>query len=360
MSVHIREIVENFPNLVSLVRGDHAHIITDLQEPKSASQQSLIFVGDRHHLQEALESKAQAWVVHKDLVEQVPKSIPHVFVSPNVALTMALVGRRLFPQTIHRQPIKGPAVHPSSHVAMTARLGKDCIVGPGAVVGENCILGNQTVIGANAVLEPGVKVGDRTHIYPLVYIGHGCEVGADCEIHPHTTIGTEGFGYAMDDKFTQHRITHFGRVMIEDSVHIGANVQIDRGTFLDSRIGSGTKIDNHCHFGHNIVIGKNTVITGGMIVAGSVTIGSYCVFGGRTTIAGHLSIPDKTKISGMSGVTKGISKSGDYGGFPLTDLRRALKARAAQRHLPAMLKSLKKIMTKLGMDPGELKDSGAE
>ncbi len=138
-------------------------------------------------------------------------------------------------------------------------------------------------------------------------------------------------------------------MIIEDRVHIGAGVQIDRGTFQDSRIGRDTKIDNHSHFAHNIVIGKNTIIAGGMVAAGSVTIGNYCVFGGRSTLGGHLSIPDKTKIGGLSGITKSIDKPGEYGGFPLEEINASLKTRVAIRKLPEMRKQLRAIMKHLGL-----------
>ncbi len=203
------------------------------------------------------------------------------------------------------------------------------------------------------MIEPDVKIGRRSHLHPLVFIGHSCILGEECEIHPNTTIGSEGFGYAADEKFNQYRITHYGKVILEDRVHIGANVSLDRGTFLDSRVGSGTKIDNHCHFGHNFVIGKNSLITAGMISAGSVTVGDYCVFGGRTTISGHLEIASKSHISGMSVVTKSIEEGGEYGGFPLQKLRDTLKTRAALRHLPEIQESVKKILKHLGLESKE-------
>lgn len=349
MSVHIGEIVENFPDLLRLERGPKETPISALKAPPEAKTEHLIFVTNRQHLKEARESQAGAWIVHKDLLADVPAHVRVVISSPNVQLAMASVGRKHFPQTRHFVPVQGPKIHPSAQISTKASVASDCIVGPGAVIGDDCVIGAGAIIGANAVIEPGVKIGKRTHIHPLVFIGHGCEIGDDCEIKPNTTIGGEGFGYAQDAQFNSHRITHYGRVILEDRVHIGANVQIDRGTFLDSRIGAGAKIDNHCHFGHNIQIGKNTIITGGMITAGSTSIGSYCVFGGRTTISGHLSIADKTQVSGLSGISKSITKPGEYGGFPLQDLKGALKTRVAIRQLPKMIRQVRQIMQHLGL-----------
>lgn len=350
MTIQIRKIVENFPDLVHLSRGSDEAQVTGLKAAENAAPDSLIFVGTAEHFRAAQSSEAKTWLVSKQMLESVPASVPTVLVSPNVQLAMALIGKKFFPQTDHLQPIRGEKIHPSAQIAKSAKLGPNVIVGPGAVVGENAVVDEGCIIGANAVLEPNVKLGARTHIHPLVFIGHGCELGNDCEIKPNTTIGGEGFGYAQDKEFNHSRITHYGRVIIEDKVHIGAGVQIDRGTFLDSRIGANTKIDNHCHFGHNIQIGKNTLITGGMLVAGSVSIGSYCVIGGRTTVAGHLSIGDKVHLGGCSGVTKSVEKPGQYSGLPLQDLRSEMRTRASLKHLPEIVKQMRKVLKHLGLE----------
>ncbi len=350
MSVRIYEILENLTDLIHLERGSKDYLIQALSASQQASENALIFVSSPTHLKEALKSSAQAWVVHNKLISQVPDSIPVVLSSPNVQLVMALIGKKFFPITKNRQPISGPRIHERAQIADSAKIGEDCIIGPGAVIGDRCCVGPRTVIGANAVLEPDVKIGEDCHIHPLVFIGHSCELGHRCEIHPNTTIGSEGYGYAQDNAFNHYRITHYGRVIIEDDVHIGAGVQIDRGTFLDSRIGSGTKIDNHCHFGHNIQIGKNSLITGGMITAGSARLGSYCVFGGRTTIAGHLEICDKVQIGGLSGITKSISQPGEYGGHPLQPIKNELRTRAAIKELPKLVQQIRQILKHLGLD----------
>lgn len=351
MSVQLREILENFPDLVKPIRGDTNANIADIQTGTTASSRSLLFVSKADQLPEAKASPAQVWIVSESLLSQVPESVPHVAVSPNPYLAMARVSQHFFPQTRGIQIIQGEGkIHPSARISSSARLGQDCIVGPGAVIGDDCVLGDRCIVGANSVLEPGVKLGDETRLHPLVYIAHSCELGKRCEVHPHTTIGTEGFGYAQDRKFNHYRVTHYGRVVIGDDVHLGAGVQIDRGTFEDSQIGSGTKIDNHCHFGHNIRIGDNTLITGGMITAGSTTIGNNCVFGGRTTIKGHLKITDGCHFAGLSGVHKDISQPGEYGGLPLQPVQAEMRTRASLKLLPDLIKDVRRIMKHLGLN----------
>lgn len=350
METQIREIVENFPDLLNVVRGDVNRPVSDLQTGATASTDSLIFVSTRPQLREATGSKAQSWVVAKDLVAEVPAEVPNVVASPNPTLALSRVGARYFPETRNRQIIAGPAIHASAQVATTAKIGDGCVIGPGVVIGEHCVIGANTRIGANSVIEPYTTLGAGCVIHPLVFIAHSCEIGARVEIKPQSCIGGEGFGYAQDQKFNHYRVTHYGRVVLEDDVHVGAGVQIDRGTFGESRIGAGTKIDNHCHFAHNIKIGRNTLVTGGMITAGSVTIGSNCVFGGRTTVKGHTKVGDRTQFGGVSVIGSDILEPGQYGGFPALELNKEMRIRASQRQLPDLVKQVRRILKHLGLE----------
>jgi UDP-3-O-[3-hydroxymyristoyl] glucosamine N-acyltransferase len=349
MAVHVKDFLTQFPELLTLMRGAPEDTVSALKDAQNAGKSDLIFVFSPKHLKEAISTRSKMWVVHKDLAQAVPAQVTTILTSPNVQLSMARIAKAFFPLESHRLPIRGAKIHASAQISKSARLGENCIIGPGAVIGDGCELGDSVVIGPNTVLEPLVKIGPRTHIYPLVFIGRECEIGADCEIHPNTTIGSDGFGYAYDATYKPERLTHYGRVILEDRVHIGAGVQIDRGTYLDSRIGADTKIDNHSHFGHNIEIGRNVIIPGGMVAAGSAKIGNYVMFGGRTTVGGHLEIPDRTKVSAVSVVGKTIDKPGDYGGFPLQEISEALKTRATLRHLPEMYRQLRQIMKHLGL-----------
>jgi UDP-3-O-[3-hydroxymyristoyl] glucosamine N-acyltransferase len=327
-------------------------VVDDVQTGVTARDTSLVFASTKAHVREAAASPARAIVVSATLVDEVPSTIETVLIAKNPQLALARVAKKFFAQTRAHIILAGSRIHDSAYVSDLAQLGRDCIIGPGAVIGDDCVLGDRCIVGANSVLEPGVKLGAGTHIHPLVFIGHGCELGRECEVHPNTSIGMEGFGYAQDEKFNHYRLTHYGRVILEDQVHVGAGVQIDRGTFEDSRIGQGTKIDNHCHFGHNIRIGRNTLVTAAMITAGSTTIGSACVFGGRATIKGHLTIADGSQFAGISAIGNNVIKAGEYGGHPLQPLRDEMRTRASLKKLPQLVRQVRQILKHLGLEGG--------
>lgn len=351
MAVPIADILARFPDLLKFERGNRETAVRCIQASRIATPQDLIFVSEAKHLEEARQSHCRNWVLKSNLAKEIDaQSIETLILSPNPYLAMALVAKAFFPLDPGLVPVDGAAVHPSAVIATSARLGRHIKIGPGAVISDHVELSDDVVIGANCVIEPSVKIGARTRIHPLVFIGHSCVIGQDCEIKPHTTIGGAGFGFAHDEKGGHHSLTHYGRVIVADRVSIGSNVQIDRGTFEDSFIGENVKIDNHSHFGHNIVIGKNTIVVAGALVAGSVKIGSNCLFAGRTSISGHLEITDNVQLMALTAVGKPITAPGQYGGLPIQDYKDVLKSRAVIPLLPKLKKQVSRILKKLEME----------
>ena len=256
----------------------------------------------------------------------------------------------MFPVNAYQSGFDGIRIHPSAVISESARVAETAIVGPNAVIGANAHIGDACVIGANTTVESDVAIGEGTHIHANVFIAHGTVIGKHCEIHPTTSLGTEGYGYAHDEQFNHYRHVHYGRLVIEDDVHVGACVTIDCGHFADAVIGRGTKIDNHCHLGHNIRVGKNCLMVADFMAAGTVVIGDNNVFGGRSGISDHVTIGDNMQFAALSAIFKDIDEPGRaFGGHPLQPVNDYLKACASIVHLPSMRKNLARIMRKLGL-----------
>lgn len=349
MATTVSAIAEKFSPLIKLERGDKNASLTGIAAGSTAAPSDLVFISDPSHLALAKSGQSRAWVVNAKLLPLIPDDIGIVFSSANVMLAMATIGKGAFPTTLNRMPFDEKPVHPSAVIHPTAEIAKGVIIGPNTTIGARTKIGADCIIGSNTTIEAECVIGPKTHIHPQVFIGFKTQIGEDCTIEPQTTIGTEGFGFAHDPAGNHYQIVHYGNVVIEDRVRIGAGVQIDKGTFERSLFGAGTIIDNHCHFGHNFKCGKNCIFVGGVIVAGSVTIGDNCVFGGRTTIAGHLTIADGCQFAGLSGITSSINKAGKYGGYPPIPLNESLKAHATFAQLPKMRKSLARVIKHLGL-----------
>lgn len=91
-------------------------------------------------------------------------------------------------------------------------------------------------------------------------------------------IGAEGVSIA---KYKDERVLfrHYGRVVLEENVYVGANAVIQRGRIDDTVIGKGSMISSLCVVGANTVIGKNCTLTIQSGISGSARIGDRCWIG---------------------------------------------------------------------------------
>jgi UDP-3-O-[3-hydroxymyristoyl] glucosamine N-acyltransferase len=209
-------------------------------------------------------------------------------------------------------------------------------VDPSAKIGEGVVLAPGVVIG------PHAEIGDRTHIGPNVAIGRGVAIGRDCQIGSNVTIanayigdkviilpgaqiGQPGFGFASSQN-GHVKIPQIGRVIVQDSVEIGAGTTIDRGAIGDTIVGEGTKIDNLVQIGHNTHIGRHCMIVAQTGISGSCEIGDFVVMGGQVGVGDHATIGAGARLAARTGVFPGLLKGGqDYGGAPARPVKEWLR-----------------------------------
>jgi UDP-3-O-[3-hydroxymyristoyl] glucosamine N-acyltransferase len=132
-----------------------------------------------------------------------------------------------------------------------------------------------------------------------------------------------------------------GSIEIEDNVEIGAGCAIDRGLTADTRIGEGTKIDNHVHVGHDTVIGKNCLFAAQVGIAGCVVIEDQVIVWGQVGIASGMTIGKGAVVLGQSGVTKDLEGGKTYFGTPAEDVKHKYRELALIRNLPGLIEKLK-------------------
>ena len=195
-------------------------------------------------------------------------------------------------------------VHPTAVIESGARIGKGC------------------TIGAGSFLAADVVIGENTHIAEGVTL-QNCTVGSHVCFKPGARIGQDGFGYHVDTgpELLHEKKPQIFRVIVEDNVEIGANCTVDRGSWRDTVIGKGTKIDNMVHIAHNVRIGTGCLIAAQCGIAGSTNIGDGCLIGGQTGVAQHLTVGDRVSIAAKSGVLNDLAGNKEYGGVPAIPLR---------------------------------------
>jgi UDP-3-O-[3-hydroxymyristoyl] glucosamine N-acyltransferase len=343
MQVRCDQIVEEFGPLFPRTLGNLQVTLARVTPPELAAADCLVFAADAAMLAKALEAGAGAVVLSLKLERLVPEGTPGTFLfTKDVKLAMAFILQRHFDDKRARFR-RTPGVHPGAFVAPDAVLGKGAVIAAGAFVGPRAVIGRDAVIGPGCVVEEEAEVGAGTILHALVFVGWRCRVGERCEIHPHTTLGSDGYAYAQDEHRHHHKVPQLGIVVVEDDVEIQANCAVDRAAFGITRIGRGTKIDNLCHIAHNCQIGEHVLLTGGFFVAGSSSVGDHCVTGGRTTVTDHVAICGGVQLGGLSAVTKDITERGAYGGYPLQPIKDFLRTTSSMAHLPDMRRRLAKL-----------------
>ena len=195
-----------------------------------------------------------------------------------------------------------------------AKIETGAIIGAGTIIGKNVEIGENTIIGANSIISEGVTIGRNCQIgsgvsISAAYIGDNVKIGAN------SVIGKSGFGVVGGDEGIID-VPQFGRVIIQDSVTIGALCTIDRGAFDDTVIGMMTKTDNHCHIAHNVKIGKGVIMAAYAGISGSVEIGDYVMMGGRVGIGDHFKIGTGAKLGAGSAVLSDVPAGETYVGYP--------------------------------------------
>lgn len=339
-----QSLKELLPQLITEILGDPERSFEGLSPLENVKKGSLIYIQKDRHVEAAKASQASVVLAKaslKTLLKDLPSGQTWVL-SPNPELAMAYAKGHFVQATPYRAKTEG--IHKTAQIDPSAQIDGSATIGPNVVIGPRVRIGANTFVGANCVIEADASIDKNSTIHPLVYVGHSCIIGQRCEIKSNATIGSEGYGYAHDEKGRHHRIPHSGRVVLQDDVHVGANTCIDRGSLEDTVIGSGTKIDNQCHLAHNTIIGKNGLVTAQFGAAGSCTIGDNFISGGKASLGGHLKVPDNVHMAALSATATDIPKSGQYGGYPLQPLQDFLRTNAALLHLPELRKQIAKLL----------------
>lgn len=239
-----------------------------------------------------------------------------------------------------------PGISKLALIEEGVEIGADVGIGPFVHIESGTILGKRVAIYTGVYIGEGVRVGDDSLLYPGVCVMDGCIIGRRVILHPGVVIGSDGFGYARDDR-NYVKIRQSGIVEIGDDVEIGANTTIDRAALGVTRIGPGTKIDNLVQIGHNVTIGANCAVVALVGIAGSASLGENVALGGQVGVGGHLRIGDNVMVGAKSGINRDIPSDKIMSGFPPIEHNIWLKAAATFSRLPEMRRDLNELKKRL-------------
>tara|TARA_R110001632_G_scaffold102664_6_gene211118 strand:+ start:2257 stop:3291 length:1035 start_codon:yes stop_codon:yes gene_type:complete len=222
------------------------------------------------------------------------------------------------------------------YISTSATIGKGEYLGAFSYIGENVVIGENVKIYPNSYIGDNVVIGNDCIIFAGVKIYSETEIGNNCIFHSGSIIGSDGFGFAPNEKGEFSKIPQIGNVIIEDNVDVGSGSTIDRATMGSTIIRSGVKLDNQIQIAHNVEIGKNTVIAAQTGIAGSTKVGESCMIGGQVGIAGHLNIGNNLRIQAQSGISKNLKDGSVVQGSPAFNYADYFKSYAMFKNLPKL------------------------
>lgn len=337
-----------------VVIGDKNLMISALSPIDNIINNALVFAEGTDNLKRAEASDAAAILVASN-VEGINKPIIQVS-NPFVAFIKLL--KHFYPE---RKP--DFTIHPTAVISDKAILGKNLSIAPyviieaGSVIGDNCVIKSHVHIGHD------VTLGANTTIHPHVTIYDNCQIGARVCIHASTVIGSDGFGYALEDGH-HLKVPHVGHVVIGDDVEIGANTVVDRATLGATVIGEGTKIDNLVQVAHSVKLGKHNILCAFTGIAGSTVSGNHVIFAANVGVSDHVRIDDGVILGARTGVPprKHLKHGNIYLGNPARPKEKAIEQELATTRIPLMRKNLKALGEKVALlsERMQLLDNGSQ
>lgn len=228
-----------------------------------------------------------------------------------------------------------------------AEIAEDVYVGEFAVISKGAKIGKGSKIYPHVYIGDDVKIGENVTLFAGVRIYHDTVIGNNCILHSGAVLGADGFGFAPLADGTFKKIAQIGNVVIEDDVEIGANATIDRATMGSTKVMKGTKIDNLCQLGHNVVIGQSTAMAAQTGIAGSTKIGNNCFIGGQVGFSGHIKVGDRCSIGAQAGIISDVKDEARIIGSPAIDAKAYMKSYVYFRKLEQMKNKMDELEKRL-------------
>ena len=196
----------------SLVRGNADKCVASFASAETAESTDLTFLENAKSIK-AENVKAGVCFAPADLAEAFPEDVVVITSdSPRWSFSKAA--------SLIASPIQHWAadtiIHPSAQIEDGARIGANVVIGPNAKIGGGTTIRPGTVIGAGVAIGRSCQIGSNVTISCAL-------IGDAVTILSGTTVGENGFGLSPGPDGALDT-PHFGRVIIQDKVSIGANV----------------------------------------------------------------------------------------------------------------------------------------
>ena len=289
--------------------GPESFPVTGMNEIHVVEPGDIVFVDHPKYYDKALESAATVVLINKEVACPSGKAL---LISDDPFRDFNALTRHFRPFFPEKTAISASAE-----------------IGQGTSIGPNVTIGSEVIIGKDCVIHPNVTIGNH------------CILGDRVVVQSGTVIGSDAFYYKKRPEGFD-RLLSGGRVVLMNDVELGALCTIDRGVTGDTIIGSGSKLDNQVHVGHDTRIGARCLIASQTGIAGCVVIEDGVTLWGQVGVTSAISIGAGAVVMAQSGVSKSLEGGASYFGSPAEEAREKLRQLANLRQLPALIEQLKK------------------
>ena len=192
------------------------------------------------------------------------------------------------------------------------KIGKNCIIGEGAIIDEKVVIGDNCIIEPYAVITGNTTIGDNNHIFSHAVLG---SIPQDLKYHGEDSRLVIG---------NNNKIREFTLI----------NIGTENGGGV-TKIGDNNLLMGYVHVAHDVIIGNNCILANAATLAGHVELEDNVVIGGMTPIHQFVKIGEYAMIAGASAVSQDIppyclaeGNRAKLRGLNLTGLRRKLPNRS--------------------------------
>jgi UDP-N-acetylglucosamine acyltransferase len=200
------------------------------------------------------------------------------------------------------------SIHPLSLVSPLAKIGRNVVIGPYAIVEADTEIGDGCELSSRVIIKSGVTLGPDNRVLEGTVLGGPPQHTQMPDKIGHLLIGA---GNTFRENCTVHR-----------ALHEGAATRIGDHNLLMV----GTHVAHDCHIGNNIIFANNVLLAGHVTVedrafiSGAVGVHQFCRVGRLAMLGGHArivqDIPPFVTVDGTSSCIVGLNLVGlRRGGF---------------------------------------------
>jgi UDP-N-acetylglucosamine acyltransferase len=172
-------------------------------------------------------------------------------------------------------------IHPTAVVSPSARIGRDCYVGPYSILGNDVELADGVRLESHCVIDGHTSIGEGTHVFPFVSIGLAAQ---DLKYKGEASETRVGRRNRIREFVTIHRGTAAGGML--------------------TKTGDDCMIMAQAHIAHDCLLGNGVIMANAATLAGHVVIEDRANIGAYSGVHQYCRVGQEAYVGGYSVVVK--------------------------------------------------------